>query len=61
MKTMGAMIANRTVSLKVSDKKLFIRVNSAPLREELFIFRDKIKANLNKEIGDEFIEEIIVK
>jgi len=56
---MGPAVAHRTTQLQFRDKKLFVYLNSASLREELFSERDKIKALLNEEAGAEIVEEIV--
>lgn len=56
---MGKAVANRTREIIFRDKKLFVYLNSAALREELVNSRDKIRKMLNEEAGAEVIEEII--
>ena len=56
---MGPAVAHRTTGLNFYDKKLFVYLNSAALRQELFNSRDKIKALLNEEAGAEIVEEIV--
>ena len=56
---MGAAVAHRTTQLVFRDKKLFVYLNSASLREELFNSRDKIKDLINEEAGAEIVEEIV--
>jgi hypothetical protein len=56
---MGPMIAHRTGDISIRDKKLFVKLTSAPLREELNMARPKIISLLNAEAGAEVIEEII--
>ena len=58
-KIMGSAVANRTTDLKFLNKKLFVYLNSASLREELFNSRDKIKDLINEEAGAEIVEEIV--
>ena len=58
-KIMGSAVANRTTQLQFRDKKLFVYLNSASLREELFNAREKIKKLLNDEAGAVIVEEII--
>jgi hypothetical protein len=58
-KIMGAAVANRTTQLVFRDKKLFVYLNSASLREELFNSRERIKNLLNEEAGAEIVEEIV--
>jgi len=56
---MGPMIAHRTESVSIRDKKLYVKLSSAPLREELSNARSKIISLLNAEAGAVVIEEII--
>jgi len=58
-KVMGKTVANRTVQLSIRNKKLFVTLNSASLREELHHAREKIVSLLNAESGGEVIDEII--
>ena len=58
-KIMGPSVAHRTTQLQFRDKKLFVYLNSASLREELFSERDKIRDLLNEEAGAQVVEEIV--
>ena len=58
-KIMGPSVAHRTTNLLFSGKKLFVYLNSAALREELFSEREKIKNLLNEEAGAVIVEEIV--
>jgi len=58
-KIMGPAVAHRTTQLQFRDKKLFVYLNSASLREELFSEREKIKDLLNEEAGAVIVEEIV--
>ena len=58
-KIMGAAVAHRTTELIFRNKKLFVYLNSASLREELFNSREKIKDLLNEEAGAEIVDEIV--
>ena len=42
-------------------KKLYITVDSAPLRQELSYGREKIKKVMNEELGEDYIEEVIIR
>jgi predicted nucleic acid-binding Zn ribbon protein len=59
-KIMGKMIANRTTSIYIRNKKLYVKLSSAPLREELSYGKEKIKNMLNESIGVEVITEVIL-
>ena len=58
-KVMGPTVSNRTVDIKIYSKKLFVVLNSASLRQELFQEREKILNLLNDEAGATVIEEIV--
>ena len=58
-KVMGPSVASRTEEVKFYGKKLFVRLNSASLRQELFQERDKIVKLLNEEAGAVVIEEVV--
>lgn len=60
-KVMGTPIAKRTSKLYIRDKKLYVYLNSAPLKHELSMSRDKILVMLSKEFGDSVINEVIIK
>jgi predicted nucleic acid-binding Zn ribbon protein len=55
----GRTIASRTSSIEVRDKKLYIRIDSAPLRQELLMAKTKFVQMLNAEMGANVIDEII--
>jgi predicted nucleic acid-binding Zn ribbon protein len=55
----GPMIASHTVQLRVYKKKLYVKVDSAALRNELTYAREKIKNALNRKAGSKIIDEII--
>ncbi len=57
---MGPAIANRTTSITIKDTSLYIKVSSAPLREELLFQREKIKELMNKELGSNYISEVVL-
>lgn len=58
-KVMGKTVSNRTSQLYIRDKKLFVSLNSASLREELHNERERIIKLLNEEAGVAAIEEIV--
>jgi uncharacterized 2Fe-2S/4Fe-4S cluster protein (DUF4445 family) len=57
---MGKMITTYTRSLTLKNRVLYVVIESASLRSELHIGRDKIRLRLNEAIGEAFIEEVIV-
>lgn len=60
-KLVGKMIAKHTKEITIRNKKLFLCLDSAPLKQELFYSREKIIKILNEEAGKEIIKEIVFK
>lgn len=58
---MGPSIAGYTRDIKLYKGKLFIIIDSAPLRQELTYGKDKIRRLLNEELGEEAIKEVIIR
>jgi predicted nucleic acid-binding Zn ribbon protein len=59
-KVVGGMVAKNTSQLHVRNKVLYVKVNSAALRNELLFARNKIIDDLNKEAGTKVIEDIVL-
>lgn len=55
----GKAVASRTKEIFIRDKKLFIRLESSVVKNELKMMRTKIIGNLNEKAGGEVIQEII--
>jgi len=55
----GKAVASRTKEIFIRDKKLFVRLESSVVKNELKMMRTKIIANLNEKAGAEVIQEII--
>jgi predicted nucleic acid-binding Zn ribbon protein len=58
---MGPSIAGYTRDIKLYRGKLFITIESAALRQELSYGKEKIKRNLNEELGEEAIKEVVIR
>lgn len=56
---MGPAIAHRTKDIFIRDKKLFIRIESSVIKNELLLMRTNIIQALNDKAGSIVIEEII--
>ncbi|HSZ25624.1 MAG TPA: DUF721 domain-containing protein [Cytophagaceae bacterium] len=56
---MGKSIAMRTTDLKFRYKKLYVTLNSAPLRQELTMSKSKLIELLNKDFSDKVVEDVI--
>ncbi|MBA3647970.1 MAG: DUF721 domain-containing protein [Chitinophagales bacterium] len=57
----GKTIARYTRKIFISDHKLFLTIESAPLREELMYSKTKMIAIINERIAENFITEIIIR
>lgn len=57
---MGAAIAKRTKAVNVKNKTLYIHVTSAPLKQELLYQREQIKDRMNRELGSNYLTDVIV-
>jgi hypothetical protein len=56
---MGPMISNRTGKIFIKNKKLYVQINSAPLKSELSMSRSKILEMLNRDVSEKVLEEVI--
>ncbi|WP_421941213.1 DUF721 domain-containing protein [Pedobacter sp.] len=56
---MGTAIANRTTQIYIRDRKLFIRIESSVIKNELVMVRQGIIQKLNEHAGAEVITEIV--
>jgi predicted nucleic acid-binding Zn ribbon protein len=57
---MGTAIANRTKELYIRQKKLFVRVESSVIKNELMMMRSQIIEKMNEQAGREVIVEIVL-
>lgn len=57
---MGPSIANRTQSIYISNKKLFVKVESAVVKNELALMRKQIIGRVNEHVGQVVVEELIL-
>ena len=55
----GKSVANRTKELFISDKKLFLRIESSVIKNELMLIRSQIIDKINDEAKVVLVEEIV--
>ncbi len=55
----GAPVANRTKEIFIKDKKMFVRIESSVIKNQLVMMRSQIIENLNKKAGSVVVTEII--
>jgi len=58
---MGTTINDYTKEIKIFGNRLYITIDSAPLRNELFYEREKIKTWVNNHLGEEAVLEVIIR
>ena len=60
-KIVGPMIEKHTLGLYIRNHILFVKVDSAALRQELSFSRSKIVSALNEEVKAKVIEDIVLR
>jgi predicted nucleic acid-binding Zn ribbon protein len=55
----GKSVANRTKEIYIHDKKLFLRIESSVIKNELLLMRTQIIEKINNEAKTVLVEEII--
>lgn len=56
---MGKMIERHTRDLYIKNKKLFVKLDSAVIRQELMYARTTVLEKVNQELGAKVIEEVV--
>ncbi len=60
-KFFGKHTADNTRDFLVRNRKLYVYVTNAPLRNQLTMVREGIRTRLNEEFGEEYLEEVVIK
>ena len=55
----GAPVANRTKEIFIKDKKMFVRIESSVIKNQLVMMRSQIIESLNERAGSVVVTEII--
>jgi len=55
---MGKPIARRTEKIFIKEKILFVKLSSAPLRQELTMSKAKVLEIIHREFSKELVEEV---
>jgi hypothetical protein len=58
-KTLGENVSNRTQKLVVKDRKIFVKLESASLKNEILMNKNLIISRLNQAIGENAIDELV--
>lgn len=59
-KVVGPFIASHTIDLSIKDGRLFVRVDSDALRNELSYSKSLLLKNLNEQVGKEIVKEVVL-
>ena len=57
---MGNAIASRTTQLYIADRKLFVRIESSVIKNELMMMKQQILNKMNEKAGREVITSIVI-
>lgn len=55
----GKTIADRTTSVFIKDKKLFVKLNSGPIKKELLMNKSKVLALIEEKYGIGVINDLV--
>ena len=58
-KIMGKAISMKTQEVFVRNRKLFVRLTSAPLKHELNMAKAKVLTLINAEVGESVIDDVV--
>ena len=56
---MGSAVASRTTQLYIRDRRLFIRIDSSVVKNELVMIRSQILEKMNERAGSQVLDEVI--
>lgn len=57
----GKHVAQNTRDLMVRNRKLYVYVTNAPLRAQMTAVREGLRDRLNKEFGEDYLLEVVIK
>lgn len=57
---MGRTCAKYTTNISLKGDRLYVTVESAALRNELFYSRVKIREVINRELGNEIVKDVFI-
>jgi len=57
----GKTIARYTRSIRVHQKKLYLEIDSAPLKNDLQYLKGRLMERINETIGPGFVEEVFIR
>lgn len=57
---MGQTVAKRTSGIFIKDKKLFVRISSGPVKNEINMNRSKVMALIEDKFGKGVVDELVI-
>ncbi len=60
-KILGPAVAKSTRRIYMYNGTLYVELTSSVIRNELLMWKDKIIANLNQAVGENIVQEIVLK
>lgn len=61
LELMGPSINRYTTDIRIRGKKLFVTIESASLRQELSMGREKILKIVNEALGEAYLEAVVIR
>ena len=58
---MGPTISGFTKDIKLVRKVLYLTIESAALKQEMSYAKEKIKNIMNAELGEEYIQKVVIR
>ena len=58
---MGKTIAKHTKGIYVNQGTLYLKIDSAPLKQEMFFAKNRIKQIINNKLGENYIKEVVFR
>lgn len=56
---MGNTVAKRTSEISVRDKKLYVKLNSGPIKKELMMNKSKVLQLIAERFGSQIIDDVV--
>ena len=57
----GEYVAKVTENISFDRRKMIVKVNSSIIRNEMMLIRNQLVARINKTIGTDIIDELIIR
>ncbi len=58
---MGKLIDKYTIDISLRKTTLYLRISSAPLKNEFIMSKPKFIDLINKQLGEEYVKDIVIR